>query len=128
MLTRIELDVVAERANLQLAGLTGTGLGMIGALAAVGLRASGNDGRFLWLPGLRELNDSVYTVEQLQQLAHIDAVCTVEGNMLSSDKLVDVGDWVRPILRNGQAILLVAENGKHEWRILAKENIKNQSE
>jgi len=127
VLTQTELEVVAGRANLRLAGLTGTGIGMIGALAAVGLRVSGNDGRFLWLPGLRELNDSVYTVEQLQGLAHIDAVSTVEGIMLSLEQHVNVGNWVRPILRDGKAILLVKEN-KDEWRILDKENIKSQSQ
>jgi len=126
VLNQAEAGAVARQAHLRLAGLTGTGLGVIGALAAVGLRAGGNDGRFLWLPGLRELN-GVYTVAKLQQLAHIDVVCTLEGNMLSSEMQVDVGDWVRPVQRNGQAILLVEEKNKNVWRILPKEAIKDQS-
>jgi hypothetical protein len=125
VLTRAEAEVVARRAHLRLAGLTGTGLGVIGALAAAGLRADGNDGRFLWLPGLRELN--IYTVAQLQQLAHVDSVCTLEGIMLSSEMRVEIGDWVRPVLRNGQAILLVEEKTKNVWRILPKEAVKDQS-
>jgi len=39
----------SERNNIYLEGLTGTKDGIIGALAAVGLRAGGNDGRFIWL-------------------------------------------------------------------------------
>ena len=59
-------------------GLTGTGGGIIGSLAAVGLRAAGEDGRFLWLPGLREL-EGVHAAQALAELAGIEAIETVSG-------------------------------------------------
>jgi len=39
---------------------------------------------------------------------------------------VDVGEWVRPILRDGQAILYV-EARDNEWFILSKDSIKGLS-
>ena len=45
--------------GLCLRALGGNGDGVIGALAGVGLRADGNEGRFLDLPGLRMLADIV---------------------------------------------------------------------
>lgn len=105
-----------------LEGMTGDGSGIIGALAAVGLRKSGCDGRFLWLPELRQLK-GFYSVDQLQREAHIDLVQDEHGNNVKADILIDVGDWVRPILQDGRAILLVeeVENG---WRVISKEQIK----
>lgn len=49
--TILDLDkarLIAYNAGIYLKGLTGNYECMIGALAAVGLRAGGNDGRFIW--------------------------------------------------------------------------------
>jgi hypothetical protein len=120
-----EAEQTASNAGIRLAGLTGTGGGIIGALAGVGLRCAGEDGRFLWLPGLRELRGA-YPVAQICATSHIDRVCTLEGADLSPETSVDVGEWVRPVLRNGQSTLYVEEQN-HEWHILTKEHIKNLS-
>jgi hypothetical protein len=122
VLTMREAEEISSAAGIRLAGLTGTGGGMIGALAGVGLRRAGEDGRFLWLPGLRELKGA-YPVSQICSSAHIDQVCTLDGTSLAPDTLVDVGEWVRPVLRGGQATLFVEEQN-HEWYSLAKDRIK----
>jgi len=106
-------------------GLTGTGGGIIGALAAIGLHRAGNDGRFLWLPGLRELQGK-YLVTDVIAKGHIERVCTLDHNELSLEETVDVGEWVRPILKNGKSTLFVEEQN-HEWHILSKETIKHLS-
>jgi hypothetical protein len=121
-----EAQQTAADAGVQLMGLTGTGGGIIGALAGVGLRRAGEDGRFLWLPGLRELS-GVYPVTQLCSVAHIDRVCTLEGTELTPEALVDVGEWIRPVLRRGQATLYV-EKQNHLWSSLPKERIKTLSD
>ncbi|MEW6406658.1 MAG: hypothetical protein AB1649_33165 [Chloroflexota bacterium] len=115
----------ADRAGIQLAGLTGTGGGIIGALAGVGLHREGNDGRYLWLPGLRDLKGR-YPVSQICTLAHVDRVSTLEGITLASETVVDVGEWVRPILKNGYATLFV-EAKNSEWFSLPKDRIKSLS-
>jgi len=125
VLTMPEAEQTASASRLQLAGLTGTGGGSIGALAAVGLRRAGEDGRFLWLPGLRELKGA-YPVAQIRSLGHIDRICTLDGAELNSETLIDVGEWVRPVLRGGQATLYVEEQN-HEWYLLSKDRIKTLS-
>ena len=50
---------LADRHGAHLEGVTGERIGVIGALAAVGLRRGGHDGRFIWLEGVRELQGSL---------------------------------------------------------------------
>ena len=121
---------LAEVAGIHLVGLTGTHGGVIGSLAAVGLHRAGGDGRFLWMRGLRELA-GVYTVEQLRGLVGIGSVETVDKHeRVGLGDLVNVGDWVRPILRDSQAVLLVerAADEHSDWRVLARERIKRLSD
>ena len=125
VLTMLEAEQTASKSGIRLAGLTGTGGGIIGALAGVGLHHAGDDGRFLWLPGLRELQGA-YPVAQICSTAHIDRVCTLQGANLTPETLLDVGEWVRPVLRGGQATLFVDEQN-HEWYSLSKDRIKSLS-
>ncbi|HSB00583.1 MAG TPA: hypothetical protein VLE49_08030, partial [Anaerolineales bacterium] len=91
----------------------------------IGLHRAGNDGRFLWLPGLRELKGK-YLVAEVIARAHVERVCTLEHVELPPEETIDVGEWVRPILKNGQSTLYVEEQN-HEWHILSKEHIKSLS-
>lgn len=129
VLTQEAVRQLAEAAQLWLQGLTGTGGGIIGALAAVGLRAGGNDGRVLWLRGLREL-EGIYTAEQLQQTVLIESIQSVNGQPVLPQARVAVGDWPRPILRNGQITLLVEEHHEsndYDWHAAPKDYIKHIS-
>jgi hypothetical protein len=125
VLTRDEAASLAKSEGIILEGLTGDGGGIIGSLAAVGLRVVGNGGRFLWLAGLRELT-GIHSLEQLRSLVGIDEITTVEGTVVPDSALIDVGPWPRPILRNGRAVLLVeeVENGASHWQVVHKEVIK----
>lgn len=115
----------ASRSKIRCEGLTGTHGGIIGSLAAIGLHRSGDDGRYLWLPGLRELKGK-YLAHEICSLGNIDRVCTLEQVELAPDSVIDVGDWIRPILKNGKATLYVEEKN-HEWNIVAKDRIKRLS-
>jgi hypothetical protein len=125
VLTMPEAQETASRSKIRCEGLTGTGGGVIGALAGVGLHRAGNDGRFLWLPGLRDLKGK-YPIEEIMTKGHIERVCTVHDEELSSENVVDVGEWIRPVLRNGKSTLYVEEQN-HEWHILSKDRIKSLS-
>ena len=125
VLTMLEAQETAARSNIRSEGLTGTGGGVIGALAGVGLHRAGNDGRFLWLPGLRDLKGR-YPIEEILVRGHIERVCTLDDQELSTQDIVDVGEWVRPVLRNGKSTLYVEEQN-HEWHILSKDRIKSLS-
>ena len=125
VLTQAEAAKIAADQGLRLQGLTGTHGGIIGSLAGVGLHRAGNDGRFLWLPGMREISGRLMVAEICTR-GSMAAVCTLSGVNLTSETLVDVGEWVRPILRGGQPILFVEEQN-NEWHILSKEHIKSLS-
>ncbi len=119
----------ADRSGARLRGLTGDGGGVIGALAAVGLRSTGDDGRFLWLPGLRELVGTA-VVADLWELARIEIVQALDGVPLPSQTSVELGDWVRPVLQGGRSVLLVEPSGEDagHWRAAARDLIKRRSE
>ncbi len=125
---------LARQAGLVLEGLTGDGGGVIGALAGVGLRAGGDDGRFLWLPGLREAG-GVHPVATLFSLTGIEACQTEDPATnvpidIPPTDTVDIGPWCRPILRGGRAVLLVEPTAGQAgaWQVAAKERIKELSE
>lgn len=120
----------AERlaGDLVLEGVTGDGGGVIGALAAIGLRAGGGDGRFLWLPGLREAAHRRYRLAELAAATGIAGAQAVDGTPVEQDDaLIDLGPWPRPVLLGGRAILLV-ERASHDepnaWRAASRDLVK----
>ncbi len=120
-----EAQQVAAKAHVRVEGLKGSGAGVIGALAAIGLHREGNDGRFIWLPGLSGL-EGRFSVGEIFERSAVDRVCTLDEVELPIRELVELGSWTRPILRNGQATLYVEEK-KHGWTVLGKEQVKELS-
>jgi hypothetical protein len=106
VLSQKEARELAEEAGIFLKEIAGTGGGIIGALAAVGLRASGNDGRLVDLRGIREIK-GWHSVEELLSLTDIDAVIDAQGNTVDRRDIIDTLDRVRPELAGGKAVLKV---------------------
>ncbi len=125
VLTMDHARETASRSGIRCEGLTGTGGGIIGSLAAIGLHRAGNDGRFLWLPGLRGLKGK-WPVAEVMEQGHIERICTLDHYDLLPDESIDMGEWARPVLRNGKSTLYVEEHN-HEWHILSKDRIKTRS-
>jgi hypothetical protein len=127
IVTQQEARTLAAREGILLEGLTGDEGGVIGALAAVGLRKTDNDGRFNWRRGMREA-EPLITVEKLLGTTGIDAVESVSGRAVNAHDLIDVRPWPRAILARGRAVLLVEEageeNGNCHWRLARKDIIK----
>lgn len=123
----------AKRNNIYLEGLTGTKDGIIGALAAVGLRAGGNDGRFIWLnskKNLRDIEDGIHSVEDLMSHSGILKIQSDENVIINPGERVYLNEWARPVLRNNESILLVEKainNQNYEWKCAAKEFVKSVS-
>ena len=90
-------------ANVTLRSLGNERRGAIGALAAAGLRGGGNDGRFIDLRGIREVEGRI-TAGQLLERTRIDQVLDERDEPLDRDDLIDTQDWVRPRLEGGKAI------------------------
>lgn len=128
VLHRDEAAALAADADIHLEGLTGDHGGMIGALAAVGLRAQGWDGRFIWVEGIRERADSRCTLAELLQTTGVERLETVDGRPVAEPSaIVDLGPWPRPVVRGGEAVLLVEEQNDDTspvWRVVERAVIK----
>jgi hypothetical protein len=117
-----EAQQAAARSRLRVAPVHGDGRGVVGAVAAIGLRRAGNDGRYSWLPGAAELHGK-HSVNEILGSTRIEHICSVDGREPPISAVVDVGDSARPVLRDGRATLLVEEK-KHGWSALDKEQLK----
>jgi tRNA(Ile2) C34 agmatinyltransferase TiaS len=113
LVTQDEARALAAAQGIPLLGLGGTEDGIIGALAAVGLAASGEDGRYVLVGRSRELS-GLQSVSALME-AGVAAVQTLDGQPVSSG-LVQT-DKLRPARRGGRPIAVVEWVGDH-WRPL----------
>ncbi len=106
----------------------GTGDGIIGALAGVGLRLGGNDGRFRgWYHFDR--SGSRVTVPSLCSHDFVDVVKPLDGAPLGQDQTVLLGsDKVKIIHQGGRQVLPVEAvkdaSGAPAWVTLTKDRIK----
>ncbi|MBM3269756.1 MAG: hypothetical protein FJZ01_19160 [Candidatus Sericytochromatia bacterium] len=111
LVTEAEAREVAEECGFDLHAAGGTGRGVIGALCAVLLRQTGNDGRFLALGGIRALPKRNLPVATILESTPIAAVRVAEGPPLGPETAIDATNGVRPELLEGRAILVVAAEG-----------------
>ncbi len=82
VLNMYNATALAKQTNIYLKGFTGNHEGIIGALAAVGLRASGNDGRFIWRRGIKELRDmkaGVFSIREIKEVLALDNISSLDG-------------------------------------------------
>jgi hypothetical protein len=122
-----EAVALAGGCAVSLSAHGGDGGGVIGALAAVGLHLGGDDGRFLWMPGLRDLAGTV-TYDQLRSLAPIDVARDPAGTEPKGDDIIDLGDWIRPVLRGSRSVLLLtaqhSDMPSAAWTVLPRDAVK----
>jgi tRNA(Ile2) C34 agmatinyltransferase TiaS len=128
---RCQTEVVAQedaralagRVGVHLEGLGGTEQGVIGALAAVGLIATGEDGRVVQLAAW-PYPDSLTGVQDVTAIRArgITEIRQVDSNTPIESGLVDIGKHLRPNIRRGSIVLLVepsaGASGSATWRAL----------
>lgn len=102
-----EARIVARRAGLFVGGF-GTMQGLIGAVAAVGLAASGNDGVFVQRGTLCDLAGTC-TIDAVLA-AGVDEVRTVSGAEVT-DGAITFDGFPEPALEGGRAVLHVEPDG-----------------
>ncbi|OBJ26067.1 hypothetical protein [Mycobacterium sp. 1245801.1] len=123
-----EARELARTLGIHLSGHGGTREGTTGALAAVGLHLSGNDGLFITLPGIRKLPDRA-TIETVFDLTPIDLARDDAFRQPRPGEMIDLGDWVRPVLLDGLAVLLLEPprpqgDGTRSWRTAPRAVVK----
>lgn len=97
---------LASETGIYLEELGGSGDGIIGALAGLGLCSTGADGRYIMLEGLRELQGSV-SVERLSGMG-IGTVALDSGKRIQ-DGSVMTAERIRPSRVAGRPLLFVKE-------------------
>ena len=109
LVSQAEARALAAEYGLWLQGLGGDEDGVIGALAAVGLAASGEDGRYVLVGRSRELT-GLQPVSALLA-AGIVAVRTLDGQTVNEGLVYT--DKLRPARRGGLPIAVVERAGDH---------------
>jgi hypothetical protein len=120
LLERREALDLARSQGITSAGFTGSGSGVIGALAAVGLRSSGSDGWITWLPGLPDLK-GVMTFSEILRISTFDYVKSLHGRTPDFRDRIRLGEQVMPLLYNDHSLLLLApapRSADWEWTAL----------
>ncbi|MGI5825354.1 MAG: hypothetical protein ACOX7J_07270 [Bacillota bacterium] len=86
--------------------LGGSGLGVIGALAGVGLRLSGNDGTFRGKAYVGKDNIWI-TADELCKKINVDNIVDMNGNCLSGDTLIFADDFIKKVYLNHKVMAVV---------------------
>jgi len=112
-----EARQIAAEIGIHLEGLGGTEDGVIGALAAVGLMATKNDGRVIHFgSGGEDWYDVTGCLEVGEILARgVDEIRKIDDNELLTEGTVDVGKRLRPNYRQGKVVLFVTRNDAPHW-------------
>ena len=121
VVTQEEARRLAAGHGLYLEGFGGTEGGVIGALAAVGLLAGGDDGRVVHLAGWQWPDDFAGPQPVAAVLARgVEEIIDVAQGAPIWQGVVDVGKHLRPSYRGGRVVLFVeAEDGADRsgrWR------------
>ncbi len=105
LVERSEAEAIARRHGIFLEGLGGTRDGEIGALAAVGLAATGNDGRIVQIAQWPDDLSGIQAIDVLVQRGLV-VEDYASGEPVVSGR-VDVGKHLRPNRREGRDVLFV---------------------
>jgi hypothetical protein len=121
VITQEEARELARRHEIHLEGLGGTEGGVIGALAAIGLLATQNDGRIIQMAGWPDDLTGLCELDQIRSRGV--EVTEIETGQPIAHGLIDVGKKLRPNLRRSR-IELFAQRGDlgndtwHAMRVL----------
>ena len=103
-------DVAVKPFDLRIHSEGETGQGRIGAVCGVALRSTGNDGRYIHLAGIRDLEGRC-SVERILAETGVDRVVDDRGGVLEPDVEIETRSWIRPDLRDGLAVFRVRREG-----------------
>jgi tRNA(Ile2) C34 agmatinyltransferase TiaS len=120
--TQMEARALAAAHGVHLEALGGSEDGVIGALAAVGLLAGGNDGRIIHLPGWNwpDKFSATRSVEEVRARG-VEFVRDEATGSDISEGVVETGKHLRPARRGGRVVLFVERGSdtlEPRWRAL----------
>jgi hypothetical protein len=119
---------LAGSSGVLLEGLSGSKGGVIGALAAVGLQTTGNDGRYLWVKGMRKYM-GVMSLNEIYTETGVEEIRQAHTPLDPGNERCLLPEWWRPVLKDKKKVLLVepAENELYEYKFISKDLLRNIS-
>lgn len=119
----------AKQLGVHLSEHGGTGDGIIGALAGVGLRLTGSDGRIRGRVTFPSLGN-VLTVKEILDNSTIDEVRSLEGEAISEDYRVILGEKIKTVFLDYKEVLFIykkfdEESEDYNWHTSIRDQWKN---
>ena len=118
---------LAVRNNVFLEGLTGTRDGIIGSLAACGLRKYGNDGRILMLAADFRSFSGTTEAEMICRNFNIQNIFDNFEHPIPRDAVITLEEGWKPVIKNGKFTLIVEKDGEHTWKSISKDYLRSIS-
>ncbi len=118
LVQRMDAISLARQSGISIAGINGSGAGVIGALSAIGLRYEGNDGYIYWMPGLDKL-EGIRTQVEINRYIHFESIESVHHKRPALDDRILFTGGASPVLKDGRIVLPVtpAKRGsEYEWQ------------
>ncbi|MCG9968822.1 hypothetical protein L9W92_12315 [Pelotomaculum terephthalicicum JT] len=125
IITKGEAYELAGKLGVHLSEHGGAGIGVIGALAGVGLRMTNNDGRFqgrleLKVPG------AIINVTEILCSNLVERVQSVDGYVLNKNEEVRLGHKLKTVLLGGKRTLLVyRREGALVWKTCTNAHLEH---
>lgn len=104
---------LAAGLDIHLEGLGGTEQGVVGALAAIGLASTGDDGRVVQFGEWPDDLSGPVPIECLHERGVV--VRELESSDPVTAGVIDVGKHLRPNCREGEVVLFVRQGGNQGW-------------
>ncbi len=112
LVTREEVLILAGRPGLYVQALSGNGIGIIGALAAVGLRITGNDGQFRGKLILGTGEGYIATAADIIRNTYVEKIKNMEMEDVGDNESVRMGEKVKVVLLDNKYTLMVFPTDK----------------
>lgn len=100
-----------NKPGLYLFELNGSGRGIIGALAAAGLRITGNDGQFRGKLQIGTGEDYIASVKEIIDKSYVEQVKNMDFENISDSEYVRMGEKVKVVLLDNKYTLMVFPTG-----------------
>jgi hypothetical protein len=125
IMTKESAYTTAGESGVILKELGGTGDGVIGALAGLGLRLSGNDGR---VKGkfLIDTHNNLTTIANILDYESIDSILVPEGKLYNDSDIVYISGHIKTVVIDGRRVLPLGESTLENavWKTMTKDEIK----
>ncbi len=107
VISKTEALEFGKQPGIYLLELSGSGQGIIGALAGAGLRITGNDGQFRGKLHIGTGEDYIATVSEIVNKTYVEQVKNMDFENLGDEECVRMGEKVKVVLLDNKYTLMV---------------------